>query len=218
MKSFKMGELQVDAGSPVIQEGSKSPHFFTVLSGVGIRDKSLPDGRRQITNFVFPGDLVGLQAGLLGEMKHGVEATSDMVLCVFQRDRLWDLYKHHPARAYDITWLAATEVRSVSDSLLSVGRRTARERTARLFSFLMRRALESGFASSDNAMQFPFRQAQIADAIGVSLVHTNKMIQALRRDGLIKLDDGKLTVPDLDALHDVALCEDEPDDHGRPLL
>lgn len=218
MKSFKMGELQVDAGAAVIMEGSKSPHFFTVLSGVGIRDKTLPDGRRQITNFVFPGDLVGLQAGLLGEMKHGVEATSDMVFCVFQRERIWDLFKNHPSRAYDVTWLAATEVRSISDSLLSVGRRTARERTARMFTYLMRRAQESGFASSENSMPFPFRQLQLADAIGVSLVHTNKMIQSLRRDGLIELEDGILTVPDLEALHEVALSDEEPDDPGRPLL
>lgn len=218
MKTFKMGELQIEAGAPVILEGSNSPHFHTVLSGVGIREKSLPDGRRQIINFVFPGDLVGVQAGLLGEMKHGVEATTDMVFCVFARTRLWELFKAHPERAYDITWLAATEVRSISEALLSAGRRTARERIAGLFLFLLRRAVESGFATDDATMNFPFRQTQLADAVGITPVHANKMIQSLRRDGLITLEDGKLHVPNIDALMEAAQSDDERDPDGRPLL
>ena len=132
METFKMGELQIEAGAPVILEGSNSPHFFTTLSGVGVRQKALPDGRRQITNFVFPGDLIGLQAGLLGEMKHGVDAVTDMVFCVFSRERLWELFQSQPPRAFDVVWLAATEQRSLSDALLSVGQKNGKEKMASL--------------------------------------------------------------------------------------
>jgi CRP-like cAMP-binding protein len=70
ISSFKKGELSVDKGAAVMVEGSHSAHLFTVLSGWGFRYKVLPDGRRQILNFVISGDFVGLQAGLALEMQH----------------------------------------------------------------------------------------------------------------------------------------------------
>ncbi len=218
MEKFKMGELRIDAGSPVILEGSNSPHFFTTLSGVGVRDKALPDGRRQITNLVFPGDLIGLQAGLLGEMKHGVEAITEMVFCVFSRERLWELFKTHPERAFDVTWLAATEHRLLSDALLSVGQRNGKEKIASLLLFVMRRAIESGFSKDETTTAFPFRQQDIADATGMSIVYTNRMLQELRAEALITLKDGQLEILDAEALADLAMDDHEPDDLGRPLL
>lgn len=218
MESFKMGELRIDAGSPVILEGSNSPHFFTTLSGVGVRDKALPDGRRQITNFVFPGDLIGLQAGLLGEMKHGVEATTEMVFCVFSRERLWELFKSHPERAFDVTWLAATEQRSLSDALLSVGQKNGKEKIASLLLFVMRRAIESGYSKDEAKTTFPFRQQDIAEATGISIVYTNRMLQELRAEKLIHLQDGQLELLDVEALAELAMSDHEPDDLGRPLL
>jgi CRP-like cAMP-binding protein len=88
MLSFKSGELSVAAGTTVLMEGTTSPHLYTVLSGWGIRYKALADGRRQILNFVLPADFIGLQAAILDEMQHSVEALTDVVLCVFPRERL----------------------------------------------------------------------------------------------------------------------------------
>lgn len=218
MDRFKMGELHVEAGAPVILEGTTSPHFYTVLAGAGMRDKALPDGRRQVVNFIFPGDLVGLQSSLLGEMKHGIEAASDMALCVFSRERLWELFRQHPERAYDVTWLAATEERSLGESLLSVGRRAAKERIAYLLVYMMRRAAQSGFAKEKDRMRFPYRQQDLADAAGLSAVHTNKMLQALRQQKMIRLGGGELEVLQPEALAETAQYSEPPDPVGRPLL
>lgn len=218
MDRFKTGELHVEAGTPVVIEGSKSPHFHTVLSGAALRTKLLPDGRRQVVNFVFPGDLVGLQSSLLGEMAHGVEAATDMKLCVFSRDRLWELFRSSPARAFDLTWLAATEERSLGEMLLSAGRRDAKERVAALLLFIGRRAEESAFAASRLETPFPFRQQDVADAAGLSLVHTNKMLQALRAEKLIRIAERRLTILDEARLKAVAVADIEPDGDGRPLL
>lgn len=216
---FKVGELKVDAGAPVLQEGAASPHFFTVLDGAAARTKTLSDGRRQITNFVFPGDLIGLQASLLGEMRHGVEAATTMTLCVFSRERLWELFRLHPGRAYDVTWLAASETRTLSENLLTVGRRTARERLAFLLEFVMQRAVASGFAETQSRTRFPFRQQDLADATGLSLVHTNKMLQSLRAAGFVSLTDGVLEIRDRDGLRNAAdFSEAEDLDLPRPLL
>src|SRR5690349_20044448 len=69
---LKRGELAVDKGATVLMEGHHSAHLYTVLSGWAFRYKLLPDGRRQILNYMMPGDLVGLQGSLLGEMQHSV--------------------------------------------------------------------------------------------------------------------------------------------------
>jgi CRP-like cAMP-binding protein len=132
ISSFKKGELSVDKGATVIVEGSHSAHLFTVLSGWGFRYKLLPDGRRQILNFIVNGDFVGLQAGLSLEMQHSVEALTPMLLCVFERGHLRQLYEKHPDLAFDVTWLAAREEQMLDEHLLSVGRRSALERAAYL--------------------------------------------------------------------------------------
>ncbi|MBC7140717.1 MAG: Crp/Fnr family transcriptional regulator, partial [Rhodobacteraceae bacterium] len=66
MQSFKTGELKVDPGTTILLEGSTSPQLFTVLSGMGTRYTTLENGRRQVINFLFPGDFTGLQDGLMG--------------------------------------------------------------------------------------------------------------------------------------------------------
>src|SRR6185312_8365246 len=118
---FKTGELSVDRGTTVLVEGSHSAHLYTVLSGWGFRYKLLSDGRRQILNYVMPGDLIGLQGSVMGEMQHSIEALSPMLLCVFERSELHELYRNYPDLAYDITWLASREERMLDENLLSVG-------------------------------------------------------------------------------------------------
>lgn len=78
--NFKIGERSVESGGTILSEGERSEHLFTVLSGWGFRYKVLKDGRRQILNYVMPGDMVGLQGTLMGEMQHSIEALSPVTL------------------------------------------------------------------------------------------------------------------------------------------
>ena len=81
----------------------------TLLAGWAFRFKTVPDGRRQILNFLLPGDFIGLQQEFADGSGHGVEALTDTALCVFPRDGLWDLFRQFPSLGYDLTWLAARE-------------------------------------------------------------------------------------------------------------
>ena len=67
MQKFKAGELTIDPGTPILMEGSNSPQLYTVFDGMGLRHKSTPGGDRQVLNFIFPGDFIGLQAGIMGD-------------------------------------------------------------------------------------------------------------------------------------------------------
>jgi CRP-like cAMP-binding protein len=196
---FKRGELSVERGATVLAEGSSSAHIYTVLSGIGFRYKLLQDGRRQILNFVMPGDLIGLQSGLIGEMQHSVEALSPLLLCVFERQRLSELYRDHPGLAFDITWIAAREEQMLDEHLLSVGRRSAMERAAYLLAFLASRII-----TRSGAALIPITQQHVADTLGLSLVHTNRTLRRLSQRQLIQWRDGGCVVVDLDALASVA--------------
>lgn len=178
VRSFKKGELRVDRGATLLAEGAASAHFYTVLSGWGFRYKQLEDGRRQIVNYVMPGDLVGLQGSVMGEMRHSVESLSAMTLCVFDRDRLFALFEKHASLAYDITWIASREECMLDDNLLAVGQRSAYERVAYLVALLSDRATRSGLSGGAPKL-LPLTQQHVADTLGLSLVHTNRTIRRL---------------------------------------
>src|SRR3984893_5060037 len=92
LQDFKAGELVVSPGTSILAEDAKSTHLFTILSGWAFRYRTSRSGRRQIINYALPGDFIGLQASLTNPMSHGVEALTDIVLCVFPRDKLWNLF------------------------------------------------------------------------------------------------------------------------------
>jgi CRP-like cAMP-binding protein len=203
---FKKGELSVERGSTVLSEGSHSAHLYTVLFGWGFRYKLLPDGRRQILNYTVSGDLIGLQGSLTGEMQHSVEALTPMLLCVFERDQLFELYKNHPGLAYDLTWLAAREEQMLDENLLSVGRRSAVERAAYLMAFMSERSAALA-AAGRNRSEIPITQQHVADTLGLSIVHTNKTLRKLMDRQLIRWLDRGCEVLDVSGLKALARWE-----------
>ena len=216
MERFKQGELSVDRGTQVLVQGQRSAHVFTLLEGVLIRFKLLEDGRRQIVNFMFPGDLIGLQAAMGEPLAHGVEALTGARLCVFARDRFAELIKHHPELGYDVIWLAAKEEEALEEHLVALGQRTARERIAYLAVFLVRRAMETGLAQG-NSVALSVTQTQIADMLGLSLVHTNRTLQTLRQSNLILWNLSEIQIADMDAAREFARF-DHPEKTRSPYL
>ena len=200
---FKSGELQVEAGTTLFMQGANSAHLYTILSGWAFRYKTLPDGRRQILNYALPSDLIGLQGSIANEMQHSVEALTDMLLCVFPREKLWTLYSSYPALAFDVTWLAAREEQILDENLLNVGRRSSMERIAYLVMHLFTRAEEVGLTKADS-VQFPFTQQHLADTLGMSLVHTNKTLKKLTATKTMRWKDKKFEILDREGLARIA--------------
>jgi CRP/FNR family transcriptional regulator, anaerobic regulatory protein len=216
MRRFKSGELVASAGSEVLAQGESSAVLMTVLSGMAVRSVLMDDGRRQVISFVFPGDLIGLQSGLMGEARHGVTAVTDMVLCNFPRGRVWELFTTQPARAYDLTWIAAVEEHFLGETVATLGQRDATERVAWSLVRIWRRLVALGMETG-GSVPFPFRQQDLADALGLSVVHTSRTIVALRRAGLAEIRGRRLWLHDHVRLSDVARLDLEKDD-VRPIL
>ncbi len=201
--NFKSGELHAEAGTTLFLQGTNSAHLYTILSGWAFRYKTLQDGRRQILNYALPADLIGLQGSIANEMQHSVEALTDVLLCVFPREKLWNLYTGYPALAFDVTWLAAREEQILDENLLNVGRRTSLERIAYLLLHLFTRAEEAGMTKGDTT-QFPFTQQHLADTLGMSLVHTNKTLKRLTATKTMRWKDKKFEILDRDGLAKIA--------------
>ncbi|MGJ7489029.1 Crp/Fnr family transcriptional regulator [Variovorax sp. ZT4R33] len=199
IESFRIATRRVEAGGTIIEEHARSAQLFTLYAGWAFRYKTLSDGRRQILSFLLPGDFIGLQDEFAEGQTHGVEAASEATFCVFERGRLWDMFRAQPKLGYDITWLAAREEKMIDDNLVTTGRRNAGERVAMLLMHLYRRAERVGMVR-DGWAEFPFNQQHIADALGLSLVHTNKTLRRLQRMGLHKLDGGWLRILEPHAL------------------
>jgi CRP-like cAMP-binding protein len=216
MQRFKVGELVVDAGTPILLQGSNSPQLYTVLHGLGIRYRLLPNGERQVVSFVFPGDFLGLQAGVMGEMGHSVEATSKLTLCVFDRKELWNFIKAEPERGFELAWLAAVEEHFLGEALTTVGQRTAIQGVAWALVRIYLRMNASGVAQ-DNKMRFPFRQQDLADTLGLSLVHTNKTIAALKARQLIGWTGTEVQLHDIEELAKIGMTDLETP-KKRPIM
>ena len=217
VSNFKSGELNVQAGTSILLQSTNSAHLYTVLSGWAFRYKTLPDGRRQILNYAIPSDLIGLQGSVNDEMQHSVEALTDMMLCVFPREKLWDLYTNYPTLAFDITWIAAREEQILDEGLTSVGRRTAMERLAYLLLTMFQRAEEVGLTKG-NSIQFPFTQQHVADTLGLSLVHTNKTLQRLNATKAMCWKERRFEVLDRKALAKLASYERPEPRARRPFI
>lgn len=215
IQTLKRKHVHLAAGKLIVREADRA-ELFTLYSGWAFRFKTLSDGRRQILNFLLPGDMIGLQDQVAEASPHGVEAVTDVQLCQFARDGLWELFRHHPSLGYDVTWLASHEESMIDENLLSVGRRTALERIAALLMHLYKRSISLG-VGIDGRVPFPINQQHVADSIGLSLVHTNRTLRRLFKLGLYEVRDGWLTLPKPRALERLAEYFERPV-ASRPLI
>ena len=222
IESLRGVQISKPAGHTLIAEGQQNPALYTLLGGWAFRFKTLANGQRQILNFLLPGDLIGLQQRLAENAVHGVEALTEVWLCPFQRDALWQLHREAPALGYGLTWLSAQEEALVDDHLLSVGRRSAESRLAALLVWLFKRAAAvmpaPGEGGPIRAVPFPLTQQHIADALGLSLVHTHRTLRKLSQRGLYRIEDGELRLGDPAALVEMAELWGDGRPPERPML
>jgi CRP-like cAMP-binding protein len=216
INEMKRDHLRLDAGTEFIAAGQDQAELYTLYAGWAFRHKTLPDGRRQILNIHLPGDLIGLQGAMFEAPAYGVEALTEVQLCLLPRRKIWSLFENMPELSFDVTWLGAREESQVDEHLTSAGRRSAAERIAALVIMLYKRLDALGMVVN-GSMPFPLTQQHIADTLGLSLVHTNKSLAKLRRLGMFAQTNGTLLLSNPRALESLAQYFDE-ETPKRPLI
>lgn len=190
---------QVEAQADLISQGDRIHDVNIVLSGWAYRYKNMSDGRRQIFSIVLPGDLLDLNIYMLPHMDHSVGALTKIKIAEISRKQFERVLQDHPRITRALWWDTLLHMSLQREWVVSLGSRDAYERLGHLLCDVFIRVQNLGLGQG-NSVEFPLTQAMLADACGLSVVHVNRMLQALRQKGLIVLKGRRLTIPDLDAL------------------
>lgn len=197
------GLRQLGAREDIIREGERPQVVNLILSGWACRYKYLEDGRRQIIAFFLPGDLCDNHVFVLREMDHSIGTLTPVTVAQIPRPRIEEVSLHHPRITQALWWESLVNMAIQREWTVSLGQRNATERLAHLLCELFLRGRSVGLVEG-NSCELPLKQAELADALGLSTVHVNRTLQDLRTAGLIALKGKMLTIPDLNALQTAA--------------
>jgi CRP-like cAMP-binding protein len=191
----------VERDAFIVREGEEPGSCSLILEGCAFRHKVVRNGARQIIAFHFAGEFIDLQSCLLAVNDHGVQALGACSLAIVPKGALLELLGQRPSLARAAWFDTLLEGAIFREWVVNVGRRNARARIAHLLCELAMRLDAS--TEDGKAYHLPLTQEHIADATGLTSVHTNRTIQGLRRDGLISYASGRLVVHDWNALRGI---------------
>ncbi len=189
----------VKVGHALVQEGQTGHKAFILQAGWACSFKIMRDGSRQIIGFPIPGDCIGLRSVLLRTSDHSFAALTEATVSGVDASRMMAIFTEFPRLAAAILWAASREEAMVVEHLVNIGRRNALERTANFFLELGERLRLVGMAS-DTAYACPLNQYVLADALGLSAIHVNRVLRQLRERGLMTLKGGQVVIHDVAAL------------------
>jgi CRP-like cAMP-binding protein len=207
----RMASLYVRRLAPredIIREGDKPRHVNLILEGWAFRYKDLEDGRRQITAFLVPGDICDMRLFILKQMDHSIGALTHLRVAEIPSEVILEVTDTHPRIARALWWNSLVEEAIAREWTANIGQREAIERLAHLFCELALRLRGVGLtngATEGPSFELPVTQEQLGEATGMTTVHVNRTLQAMREQGLIVLRSRSLTIPDMEALQSAAL-------------
>lgn len=203
MRGLPSEQRHVDPHRYIVREGERPPGCTILLSGLAYRQKLTIDGSRQILSVHIPGDFVDLEGSLLKVSDHNIQALTACDLAIIPKPALIELIDTHPrvARAMWIDTLIDASI--FREWIVNVGRRDARSGLSHLLCEFARR-LESVGMGRDGGYELPMTQEQLADALGLTPVHVNRVLKELEHEGLIEREKRFLRIPDWQRLRDVA--------------
>lgn len=188
----------------IVSEGDEPKVVRLVMAGWAYRYKQLPDGRRQMVALFLPGDLCDHNVFVLSAMDHSIGTLSAVTLVEIPPAIFEAMMTAHPRVTRALWWESLVNAAVQREWMLNLGRRSASERLAHLFCEVFYRLRGIGLTQG-SACDMPLTQTDLADLIGMTPVHVNRVMQTLRRQKLVELRSRRLTIPDLAALEKVAL-------------
>lgn len=190
---------KLGADTTFIRDGDDMKHTYVVRSGWAIRYATMEDGRRQILSFALPGDILGLHAGFRRKASYSAASITRLEIGVVNPSQMLEMARRYPILSAGLSWCTAREFSILGDQALRLGRMTAYERISHLILELHSRQ-KLIQATEDDWMDFPLTQGELADALGLSLVHINRQLMRLRREGMIETKRKRLRIVDLEGL------------------
>ena len=204
LEVFHQHRRTFDAGVDLVREGQPIKSAYVLEDGWVCSYKLLSNGTRQIVDFQVPGDFLGLRSFLFRTSDHNVEAMTRVEVAEVSLNDLTDAFANTPRLATAVLWAVARDEAVVVEHLVDIGRRNSLERTAHFLLELGARLKLVGLGSKEG-FACPLPQHMLADALGLSPVHMNRVLRKLREKGLLTFRNGHVMFDDFEQL--VALAD-----------
>ena len=205
------------AGRDLFHQGQSGQAAYILASGWAFSYKILPDGQWQIVDFQIPGDFLGLRSVLLHISDHSIEPITNIEVTEVLASDLLEAFSQTPRLATAILWAASRDEAMVVEHLVNIGRRNAAERMAHFLLELGARLALVGMGSRAG-YACPLTQYLLADALGLSAVHVNRVLRQLRDAGMVTFRDGFVTFDTYNRLTEFADFDPTYLDQVNPLL
>ena len=186
----------------IVREGDKPQNSCLMLSGFSFRHKVAGNGGRQILSIHMKGDLADLQNSLLGTADHNLQALDHVEVALIPIEAIQDIAFARPAVGRAMWYETLVDASIFREWTLNVGRRDARARAAHLLCEFALRLEMAGLGERSN-YELPMSQEQLADALGITSVHTNRTLMSLGEDGLIKRTQRSVHIEDWPRLAEI---------------
>ena len=211
-RQLRSSQIHFDAGEYLYHEGDTSEKAFTVFDGWVSLFKNLENGDRQILRFALPGDFLCYKTGKNKVLDHSAIAVSNVTVCAFPIDRFHHTIAELPDLAFAISSITEMVTERCHTSLTSIASHPAEAKVSYLLlslfireQSLLKNTRNRSFGKNDyNCIPFPITQEDVADALGLTAIHVNRVFQSLRKQKLIECKNKCLTVLDQEALAKVA--------------
>jgi CRP-like cAMP-binding protein len=191
--------LKFPKARDVVVNGGHCDCIYFNHDGWLARYKILHTGSRQIMDFILPGQIFGVPACLFQHAPYSVLTITDTTVSAIPFDMVDNVFERDPALANALFRCVVQEAAILGEHLIDAGRRSAYERVSHLLLELFVR-LNKSHLDSEMTLSIPLTQELIADALGLSAVHVNRTLRALREDKLIAMDGRSITIVDFEKL------------------
>lgn len=204
-------------GHEMVAEGQPKQTAFILAEGWACSYKILPDGGRQIVDIQIPGDFLGLRSVLFRTADHSAEAITRLEASVVLSADILDGFGQSPRLATAILWAASRDEAMVVEHLVNLGRRNAEERMGH---FLMEMGARLKLVGLGDKLGYdcPLTQYHLADVLGLTAVHVNRVLRILREEGFVTFQKGHVTFDDFDRLKEFSGFDIDYLDHNDPQL
>jgi CRP-like cAMP-binding protein len=195
----KIKTIKISKNKDFIVAGSHCESLYVDRDGWLFRYKILRNGRRQILNFILPGEIFGLQACLYKASLYSVATITDVSVSAIPATMIDNIFERSPAASKALFWAAVCESAVMGEHLIDAARRSAYERISHFLLELFAR-LNRVNMTNEWSFRLPLTQELIGDALGLTTIHVNRTLRSLRQDKLIAIDGKLVTILDFEAL------------------
>lgn len=195
--------VRYSAGTTFIPAGKMLRHSTLLVDGFLGRYKDMRDGQRQVSELHVPGDFADLHSFSLKYLDHNIMAMTACTVVQVPHEKLEAITEQHPHLARLLWFMTNLDASIHREWVVSLGRRSALKRTAHLFCELQVRLAVVGLAS-ESEYALPLTQIELAECLGLTSVHVNRVLRELRERALVEFRSSRVTILDLPALRRLA--------------